>query len=141
MGTKATSNNHQGSKSSVLDLKKLTSLSLLQSIYVETLRVHLSMNIMREVMEPTTIDGYNLRPGALCFLPMEVAHRDETWAIDGHPASEFWAERHVKTEEEVGRSGKTMRKPVFHLAAGVSGAFFPYGKPEFPSTNWIPKSA
>lgn len=93
------------------------------------MRVHLSMNLMREVIKPMTMDGYDLKPGALCFVPMEIAHRDEKWAVYGHPASEFWAERHVKEIETVDESGQTQRKAIFRLGENSSGPvrFFPYG--------------
>lgn len=76
-----------------------------------------------------TMDGYDLRPGALCFIPMEIAHRDENWAVDGHPADEFWAERHIKEVEKVDESGQIQRKAIFRLGGTSSRSvrFFPYG--------------
>lgn len=93
------------------------------------MRVHLSMNLMREVIAPMTMDGYDLKPGSLCFVPMEIAHRDENWAVDGYPASQFWAERHVKEVERIDESGQMQRKAIFRLGGNSSSSvrFFPYG--------------
>lgn len=87
------------------------------------------MNLMREVIAPMAMDGYDLKPGSLCFVPMEIAHRDENWAVDGHPASQFWAERHVKEVERIDESGQMQRKAIFRLGGNSSSSvrFFPYG--------------
>lgn len=74
------------------------------------------------------MDGYDLKPGAWCFLPMEISHRDESWGVHGHPANDFWAERHIKEGEKIDGSGDTAGKATFRLSSGVSGAFFPYGR-------------
>ncbi|KAJ4420814.1 hypothetical protein N0V82_004109 [Gnomoniopsis sp. IMI 355080] len=120
---------------------KIMNLPLLQSIYVETMRVHLSMNIMREIMEPITMDGYDLKPGAWCFLPMEISHLDESWGVNGHPATEFWAARHIIEEEKIDQLGDTVRKATFRLSSNKSGAFFPYGMLEFPLCNLDTKAS
>ncbi|KAI1270024.1 putative cytochrome P450 [Xylariaceae sp. FL1019] len=80
----------------VLDSQKIASLPLLQSIWTEVLRLHISFNITRDVKEPLSIGGHTIAKGSMIQAPMMVAHYDETWGTNGHPASEFWAERHIK---------------------------------------------
>ncbi|KAI1390114.1 cytochrome P450 [Hypoxylon trugodes] len=102
-----------------LDAQKLVTLPLLTSIYTETLRMRVNFNLIRHVSKPVVMDGYTIPTGAAIQAPMTVAHYDESiWGADQHPASEFWAERHVKYTEDGRR--------VFALA-GSSGSYFPYG--------------
>ncbi len=85
----------------VIDAQTLVSLPILQSVYAEILRLHVSINITREVVGPIAVEGHSLKKGALVQAPSEIAHCDErTWAVDGHPASEFWAMRHVQYVEK-----------------------------------------
>src|SRR5690242_14388209 len=87
----------------MLDVKKLVSLPLLQSIYAEVLRLHVSINLTREVTgDAVTLGAFQVKRGSLLQAPTRVAHLDEpSWGVDGHPASEFWAERHIKYVERV----------------------------------------
>ncbi|KAI8622888.1 cytochrome P450 [Xylariaceae sp. FL1651] len=106
-----------------LNPRKLISQPLLQSIYTETLRLHISFTISREALATVEIDGYKLPKGALVQAFTQIAHFEESvWATEEHPASEFWAERHIKyvdTKDEV-------RKRQFSLR-GRPTSFFPYG--------------
>jgi cytochrome P450 len=80
------------------DIQKLLALPILQSVYTESLRLHVSINITRELLQPMVLDGFKLSQGAILQTSTKPSHYDETiWAKEGHPASEFWAERHVKT--------------------------------------------
>ncbi|KAF4775274.1 hypothetical protein HER10_EVM0008585 [Colletotrichum scovillei] len=109
------------------DVGELVTLPLLQSIYVETLRMHVSINITREVMEPMELDGYHLSKGSLVQAPTQIGHREESvWGVEGHPASEFWAERHIKYVEKEDEDGKLQRVKEFAVA-GRPSDFFPYG--------------
>lgn len=100
------------------DLQRLVNLPLLQSVYVEVMRLRVSINITREVVQPLEVDGYLLKPGSVLQAPTEISHYDEAvWGIDGHPAAEFWAERHVKYVDGA---------PVFEMR-GRPTDFFPYG--------------
>lgn len=112
--------------SRTLNLQKFAALPLLTSVYTETLPLSMSFNVVRNVSQTFTLDGYNIPKGALAQAPTLVAHYDENvWGFEGHPASEFWAERHIKyTEEKVG-SGNISRKRVFDMG-GRSGSYFPY---------------
>lgn len=110
------------------DVAKLVTLPLLQSIYVETLRMHVSINITREVMEPTELGGYHLSKGSLVQAPTQIGHREESvWGVEGHPASEFWAERHIKYVEKQDEDGKPQNVKEFSMT-GRPSDFFPYGK-------------
>ena len=111
-----------------LDIQKMLALPLLQSVYVETLRLHVSVNITREVIaETTTMAGYQLPKHALVQAPTRIAHYEErAWGIDDHPATEFWAFRNFKSSA-VQQGGKDTQKSEFAMRAGPND-FFPYGK-------------
>ncbi|KAM7192626.1 Cytochrome P450 [Rhypophila sp. PSN 637] len=117
-----------------LDIQKVATLPLLQSMFVETLRLHTDFNIMRNVEKPMTVDGVQMAAGTLLLLPLRTAHyEDEAWAAPpDHPADKFWAQRHIKyvPEENEGEAlpddvprGK---KRVFSMAARPS-SFSPFG--------------
>ncbi|TEA20896.1 25-hydroxycholesterol 7-alpha-hydroxylase [Colletotrichum sidae] len=110
------------------DARKLVSMPLMQSIYVEVMRLHVSIGITREIMEDTMLDGYRLRKGALIQAPTNLLHQDdEIWERDSHKASEFWAERHVRYVAKVDETtGQTTTEKVF-VMAGKPSEFFPYG--------------
>lgn len=59
-----------------LDVPKLLSLPLLQSVYAETLRLHMSFNLPRSTREEAVLDGYHVPRGSLILAPMEAAHLD-----------------------------------------------------------------
>ncbi|KAK8093992.1 hypothetical protein PG997_000677 [Apiospora hydei] len=104
----------------VLDHQKLVALPLLQSIWTETLRLRINFNIVHDVKRPVNLDNgrTKIERGALLQVPMMVAHYDETvWGAADHPASEFWAERHIRYA--IGE-----RKFVM---AGHPAAYFPFG--------------
>jgi hypothetical protein len=57
-----------------------------------------------------------------------MAHRDEkTWSAEGHPASEFWAQRHVKSVVKNGDGEDERLIPEFDVA-GKRGSFMPFGE-------------
>lgn len=100
------------------DSQKLLSMPLMQSIYIETLRLHVSINVTREVTQDITLDGYTLSPGALIQAPSQIgAHNEAVWGTEEHPATEFWAGRNIKHDNG---------KPEFTMA-GKTSSFFPYG--------------
>ncbi|KAI1342868.1 cytochrome P450 [Xylariaceae sp. FL0016] len=110
-----------------INSQKLYSLPLLQSVYVEILRRHMSFNIVREVMEPIIMEGYTIGKGSLLEAPMQIAHHEEAvWGVPGHPASEFWAERHVKYVDSKDEDGNVTQRREFSMA-GRPSSFFPYG--------------
>lgn len=102
-----------------LHADKVTRLPLLQSIFTEVLRLHVNFNLMRSVNEPVQFDGIILPKGSLVQAPMKVAHFDnDVWGRPEHPASEFWAERHIEIKDG---------KRIFRMA-GRPSAYFPFGK-------------
>ncbi|OLN96876.1 Cholesterol 7-alpha-monooxygenase 2 [Colletotrichum chlorophyti] len=110
------------------DVAKLTSLPLLQSVYVECMRLHVSINVTREIIQATILHGYRLEKGALLQAPTNIAHQDEkTWAHDGHEASKFWAERHVKSVKMVTNDKGQVTTEKQFVLAGKANEFFPYG--------------
>jgi hypothetical protein len=112
----------------VLDVQKMLGFPLLQSVYAEALRLHVSVNLTREVVGATaTVAGYKLPNKSLIQAPTRIALYDErAWGVDGHPASRFWAHRHIKYVETQDDAGKTARTAEFSLAAGPND-FIPYG--------------
>lgn len=117
-----------GSGVKVLNTQKLTSLPLLQSIWTEVLRLHMNFNIIRNAKESISMEGVTIGKGSMLQAPMLIAHLDEAvWGVQGHPASEFWGERHVKYVQETDASGYHSRKRIFSMA-GRPSSFFPFGK-------------
>lgn len=113
----------------MLDLQKMLALPLLQSLYVECLRLHVSINVTREAVEPVMFEGYLLEKGAIIQGPAEIIHyEDENWGKEGHPASEFWAERHIKyaDSDEVDSNGEKKKVRQFEMS-GRAAEFIPYG--------------
>ena len=109
------------------DIQKLVTLPLLQSVFTETLRLRMNFNIIRHAKEPVTMDGFTLSKGAMLQAPMMAAHYDPAvWSTTGHPASEFWAERHVKYTEEKDQDGNVTHKRTF-ATAGRPSSYFPFG--------------
>jgi cytochrome P450 len=111
-----------------LDMKKLIGLPLLQSIYHECLRMHVAVNLTRVVDDDMNLDGYMLKKDYLVQTPSWISHFDEgVWATPDHPASEFWAERHLRHEETTDESGRKVKVLRFSME-GKSGHFFPFGQ-------------
>lgn len=109
------------------DGQKLVTLPLLQSVFTETLRLRMNFNIIRHAKEPVTMDGFTLPKGAMLQAPMMAAHYDPAiWTAADHPASEFWAERHVKYTEERDEAGNVSQKRTF-ATAGRPSSYFPFG--------------
>jgi cytochrome P450 len=110
-----------------IDIEKLVVQPLLQSIFTEALRLHMNFNLMRNVNESITMDGFTLPKGSMLQAPMLVAHYDEAvWGSSEHPASEFWAERHIKYEKETDEASNVTQKRVFAMA-GRPSSYFPFG--------------
>lgn len=111
-----------------IDAQRLVNLPLMQSLYVEIMRLHVSFNPLRKAVRPLIIDGCTIEEGALVQTCSQIAHREEAvWGVEGHPASEFWAWRHVKsTEETDDTTGETKIRRRFAMA-GRPSSFFPYG--------------
>ncbi|KAK4201019.1 putative cytochrome P450 E-class, group IV [Triangularia verruculosa] len=116
-----------GTGARTINLQRLLALPLLQSIYVECMRLHVSMNVTREVTAPLDLSGFKLEKGSLMQAATEISHLDEgVWGDKEHPASEFWAERHIRYTEETDEKGQLRRVPHFSMA-GRQNDWFPYG--------------
>ncbi|ETS76480.1 hypothetical protein PFICI_11867 [Pestalotiopsis fici W106-1] len=113
-----------------LDAQRVMNLALLQSIYIETMRLHVSFNVSREVRDGPfeIVPGCWADTGAIIQTCSTVAHLDEeVWGVDQHPASEFWAWRHVQTEEAYDDlTGRMASRSRFVMRARPT-SFFPYG--------------
>jgi len=112
-----------------IDMKKLATMPILQAVFAETLRLHVNLAVAREVYNPIVLEGYEIPKGAYLHGYTGLAHfDDEVWAKDGHPASEFWASRHLvevvvdKTDE----AGAVRKTSEFSLA-DKAGSYFPFG--------------
>jgi hypothetical protein len=111
-----------------VNTQKLINLPLMQSVYVEAMRVHVSFNVTRQASQPLMIGGYAIEKGALVQACSKIAHFEEaTWGVEGHPASEFWAWRHIKSVETVdSATGEVVHQDQFAMK-GRPSSFFPYG--------------
>lgn len=112
----------------ILDVQKVVALPLLQSVYTEALRLHVSFNISREVVKPLEMSGYTLPVNSLLQAPSRIAHYNESvWGVDGHPASEFWAYRNIKFVEQVDVETGGMKRAMQFEVRGRPTDFFPFG--------------
>ncbi|KAK3367984.1 cytochrome P450 [Podospora didyma] len=110
-----------------ISLPKLVSLPLLQSIYTEVMRMKVSIAITRQVTSPVVFNGLSIAKGSFMQAMTDIPHfEEEVWGREGHPASEFWAVRHLVYTEERDEDGRKRIVPEFSLA-GKTGAFFPFG--------------
>lgn len=111
-----------------LNIRKVVELPLLQSVYHECLRMHVAVNITRIVEEDMSLDGHTLKKGYLVQTPSWISHHDEgIWCAPDHPATEFWAERHLKYVESTDESGNKITITQFSME-GRLGGFFPFGQ-------------
>lgn len=112
-----------------LDARSLINMPLMQSLYTEIMRMHVYFNVTREAKQPIEIDGYHLEKRSLIQTCSQIAHFEESvWGTEGHPASEFWAWRHVKYVGKMDKvSGEIRNVPIFSMK-GRPSSFFPYGK-------------
>ncbi|VBB84294.1 Putative Cytochrome P450 E-class, group IV [Podospora comata] len=110
-----------------INMQKLLALPLLQSIYVECIRLHVSMNVTREAIAPVKLGDFTLDKGSLIQACTEISHLDEeVWGDEDHPATEFWAARHLKYVDETDENGNVKKVPQFSMA-GRQNDWFPYG--------------
>ncbi|ROV92191.1 hypothetical protein VMCG_09275 [Cytospora schulzeri] len=113
-----------------LDAQRVVGLPLLLSVYTEIMRLHVSFSVTREVRRgPFEFSpGCWAETGAIIQTCTTDAHLDEkVWDVDGHPASQFWAYRHVRTEEILDeRTGQKVIQTKFAMR-GRPTSFFPYG--------------
>ncbi|KAM5384726.1 hypothetical protein ACJA88_002573 [Fusarium oxysporum] len=95
-----------------VDIVALKKLPLLNSVYLECLRLRSSVFVVRKLRNSIELDGYTLKEGNLILAPSYLAHNaPEVWSSSAHPPEEFWPERFIKK----GNSGIS------------AGNYFPYG--------------
>lgn len=95
-----------------VDIVALKKLPLLNSVYLECLRLRSSVFVVRKLRNSIELDGYTLKEGNLVLAPSYLAHNaPEVWSSSAHPPEEFWPERFIKK----GNSGIS------------AGNYFPYG--------------
>jgi len=63
--------------SEFFDYPRLASLPLIQSIYIEVLRLHVKILVTRTSTEPVKIAGYELPKGSILQAPTAVPHLNE----------------------------------------------------------------
>ncbi|OHE97164.1 hypothetical protein CORC01_07605 [Colletotrichum orchidophilum] len=111
------------------DVPKLISMPLMQSIFTECMRLHVSIAISREIVKTTTLQGFRLKKGSMIQAPTNLVHLDEQiWSQEGHAASEFWAERHIKHVTQVEESTGQQTTQRQFVMAGKPSEFFPFGR-------------
>lgn len=117
-----------------IDIPKLVSLPLLQSIFTETMRVHMSTSIVRYLSDDVMLDGYRLRKGGIILMPIEtIQQNEEIWGSEDHPASQFWGARHVKYEDKPDASTGEMVREARFAFEGRTSTYFPFGKLKLPA--------
>jgi len=110
-----------------INLARLLALPLIQSTYLEALRVYVSVTVARETVNPIVLQGHKVPKGAFVQGMTGISHlEEEVWAKDGHPASEFWPARHIVYKERKSETGETKLLPEVSME-GRANAFFPYG--------------
>lgn len=116
-----------GSKTSLplFDSAKLTNNPLLQSIYAETLRLHVVTLITRSVKQDFSLNGWLFPKNRMVIMPGHVEHMSPDWnSADGkHPYNEFWAERFIASDS---RNENPQKSAAFSLD-GRQGMWIPFG--------------
>lgn len=110
-----------------LDIAKLVSQPLLQSIWTETLRMYTDVLVSRSLPEdlllPLDQDGkrvVSLRKGDNVFAPSWLGHHDpSSWSTGSSPEEVFDAERFLIKDPNTGRESFNMSR--------VQGKFLPFG--------------
>ncbi|KAH0545200.1 hypothetical protein FGG08_000654 [Glutinoglossum americanum] len=109
----------KSTKKTHVNLTKLDSLPLLLSVYLECLRLYMTIIITRTLRTDLEMDGYTLRAGNNIITPSCLAHYNETiWSTPEHPADAFWAERFLHKAGESEKKDPSKKDP---------GDFFPFG--------------
>ncbi|KAF3018238.1 hypothetical protein E8E14_013243 [Neopestalotiopsis sp. 37M] len=124
-----------------LNMQKLMTLPLLQSVFSEILRLRMNLNMIRNLKKPLALDGFLIPEGAMIQIPTVVAHYDEeAWAKPGHPAASFYAERHIrKTDHSNNDTGPIQScSGRSYDMSRRSSHFFPFGggTPICPGRNF-----
>ncbi|KAF2878580.1 cytochrome P450 [Massariosphaeria phaeospora] len=129
-----------------LDARKLTANPLLQSIYAETLRLHVATLLIRTVKKAHSLGAWNLPHDESILVSSHVEHFGEQWdhqpdndsdssnthdQQEHHPATQFWPERFLvpsssSADEDHGDEKPPGVKFKFSLS-GRQGQWLPFG--------------
>lgn len=107
-----------------LDIPNMILQPWLLAVYTEVLRLYVSMNVTREIIQDMEIDGQVLKAGHIVMAPSYVAHTLDASSFDVEgkfPAKEFWPERFLSFGE------KSEKSEAKFSAGSKSGKMFPYG--------------
>lgn len=111
-------------KPSGIDVEKLVTMPLLQSIWAETLRVRVHIFMSRRVSQTDlNINGWLVPRDNVIFVSSTPAHMDTaSWSCGpdhSHPLDEFWVDRFLVPQSD--------GTAVFRLDASMSGSWIPFG--------------
>lgn len=106
------------------DIPKLLKQPLLQAILSETLRLRVNGFLVRRPMRDTLkIHEWSIPKDRFCLTSSTPGHMDPNiWckgAGEGHPVTEFWPGRFLKTNESTGVVEFTLK--------GTEGSWMPFG--------------
>ncbi|KAK3315645.1 cytochrome P450 [Apodospora peruviana] len=104
-----------------VDIPALKKLPLLNSVYLECLRLRSSVFVVRKLRNSIDVDGYTLKADNLILAPSYLAHKDpNVWATPQHPPEELWPERFM--QPSTSSSKQTASNSTLN-----AGKYFPYG--------------
>ena len=108
----------QSTDSPSFDMTKLCNQPLLQSCFAETLRLYISVYIIRKPQyKDAQVLDYKIPSDKMIAIPSTMAHMDKRNWISGsmaeHPVEEFWAERFLTN------SGNTSHSPATSFSASA----------------------
>ena len=111
------------------DLGKLSSLPLLNSVYLECLRIRSSITVTRKLDADLDIDGYRLKRGNYVMTPTWLPHTNANlWSDEEHGVKDFWPERFLQRPGLSQSSVDEKTEGRGHLATALKPEnFFPYG--------------
>ena len=131
------------------DMRKLSSSPLMQSIWAETLRLRVSLNIVRGTeYRDFKLGNWLIPQGRTIAIPSRAAHMDESvWSTGSgetiHPLNEFWADRFLIHPNIAGSGpsrqsslqknnsapvhGDILPKQATFSLENLRGAFVPFG--------------
>ena len=127
------------------DMKKLSSSALMQSIWAETLRLRVALNVVRGTeYRDFNLGNWLIPRGKIIAIPTRAAHMDESvWSTGSsevlHPLNEFWADRFLIYPNTTGsgpsrpdtldrnKPGEAYREEPRFSTENVRGAFIPFG--------------
>lgn len=125
------------------DMKSLLRLPLLQSLFAETLRMYVSVMIVRTTRQSCKLRDWTVPKDQKVMVCNYAQHMDENlWNSDGsvsHPLDVFWGRRFLSGTEP-GKttpiaqmdlpSGRSTTDPPRFAGEGLGAKFFPFGMGE-----------